>query len=473
MCIRDRYQRRVRGNPTAEMEETYDAIVLGTGLKECILSGLLSVAGKKVLHMDKNNYYGGESASLNLTQMFEKFAAGNAPPSNLGASRDYNIDLVPKFIIANGLLVKMLVHTNVRRYMDFKVIDGSYVFREGKIYKVPANDSEALSSSIMGFFEKRRARNFFIFMQDYDLENPSTWKKMDITKTTMNAVYKEFGLEEGTIDFVGHALALHRDDGYRERPAKETFDRIKLYADSMARFGKSPYIYPLFGLGELPQGFARLSAIYGGTYMLNKPFLGVELDEEGKFVGVKSTPDEGEGEAVAKAPLLISDPTYFPERVDCTHRVVRSICILSGPAPNTADDCVSVQIIIPGNQVKRHNDIYVVVLDHTHNVAPKGFYVGIVSTTIETGEPENEIIPGLDLLGGRKNNILCRFTNICDVMAPKDAEGADNIHITPGYDATSHFETTCLDVLDTYKKVTGEELDLTSLQPNVDEEDDC
>ena len=30
------------------MDETYDAIVLGTGFKECILSGLLSVDGKKV-----------------------------------------------------------------------------------------------------------------------------------------------------------------------------------------------------------------------------------------------------------------------------------------------------------------------------------------------------------------------------------------------------------------------------------------
>jgi Rab GDP dissociation inhibitor len=44
-------------------------IVLGTGLSECILSGLLSVAGKKVLHIDRNQYYGGESASLNLTQV--------------------------------------------------------------------------------------------------------------------------------------------------------------------------------------------------------------------------------------------------------------------------------------------------------------------------------------------------------------------------------------------------------------------
>lgn len=43
------------------MDEEYDAIVLGTGLKECILSGMLSVSGKKVLHIDKNSYYGGET----------------------------------------------------------------------------------------------------------------------------------------------------------------------------------------------------------------------------------------------------------------------------------------------------------------------------------------------------------------------------------------------------------------------------
>lgn len=31
-----------------EMDEEYDVIVLGTGLKECIISGLLSVDGLKV-----------------------------------------------------------------------------------------------------------------------------------------------------------------------------------------------------------------------------------------------------------------------------------------------------------------------------------------------------------------------------------------------------------------------------------------
>lgn len=61
------------------MEETYDAIVCGTGLIECVLSGLLSTNGYKVLHVDRNPYYGGESASLNLQQLFDKFKKGNPP----------------------------------------------------------------------------------------------------------------------------------------------------------------------------------------------------------------------------------------------------------------------------------------------------------------------------------------------------------------------------------------------------------
>ena len=78
----------------------------------------------------------------------------------------------------------------------------------------------------------------------------------------MADVYKEFGLDENTCDFVGHALGLYRDDEYKAKPCLEALLRIKLYSDSLARYGKSPYLYPLYGLGELPQGFARLSAIY-------------------------------------------------------------------------------------------------------------------------------------------------------------------------------------------------------------------
>lgn len=49
-----------------------------------------------------------ESASLNLTQTFQKFRQ-QEPPKALGRDRDWAIDLVPKFLMANGELTNMLV----------------------------------------------------------------------------------------------------------------------------------------------------------------------------------------------------------------------------------------------------------------------------------------------------------------------------------------------------------------------------
>lgn len=72
-------------SPLADGE--YDAIILGTGLTECIISGLLSVQGKRVLHLDRNNYYGADTASLSLANLYQKFRENGTPPAALGHSR--------------------------------------------------------------------------------------------------------------------------------------------------------------------------------------------------------------------------------------------------------------------------------------------------------------------------------------------------------------------------------------------------
>jgi hypothetical protein len=186
---------------------------------------------------------------------------------------------------------------------------------------------------------------------------------MNVREATMKDVYEKFGLEPGTRDFIGHSMALYQDDEYISEPgmAEDAISRIRLYVNSMARYGKSPYIYPLYGLGELPQGFARLSAIYGGTYMLNTNVDEI-VYEKGKAAGIKATmkdrDDKGEGMSFeTKCKMIVADPSYFPKKVRVTSHVLKAICILDHPVDKT-DNSDSLQLILPQSQIGRKHGAY-------------------------------------------------------------------------------------------------------------------
>jgi Rab GDP dissociation inhibitor len=291
--------------------------------------------------------------------------------------------------------------------------------------------------------EKKRFRDFLMMIVDYDPNNKSSHKGCAPDAPT-SVIMDKFSLGQGCRDFVGHALALYRDDTWQESTTCwETVQKIRLYNDSLAHYGKSPYLYPLYGLGDLPQAFARLSAIYGGTYMLNKPVEGV-VYENGRVVGVRS-----EGETV-RCNAVIGDPSYFPDKVEQVGEIVRIIGILDHPIPST-NDSESCQIIIPQGQVGRHNDIYISVVSSAHQVAPPGMFLVILSTTVETNNPEAELQPAVDLCGG----FLKRWTMVKPLYSPINNSSEDGIFISKSYDATSHFDTVADDVIRLYQLVSG------------------
>ena len=116
----------------------------------------------------------------------------------------------------------------------------------------------------MGLFEKRRARKFFIYVQDYDESDPKSHEGLDLSKVTAKQLitwaslvpfsifcytslrqfyfdwkkvflfilliwhFRKYGLEDDTIDFIGHALALHFDDSYLDEPALDFVKRMKV-----------------------------------------------------------------------------------------------------------------------------------------------------------------------------------------------------------------------------------------------------
>lgn len=162
------------------------------------------------------------------------------------------------------------------------MVEGGLFSKGGrKIRKVPGNDSEAFKSDLMGLLEKRRCQKLYKFVQKFDETNPSTYKDLNIKQMSFKELTDKFGLENNTLDFLGHAVALYTDNSYIDRPAIEVIKKIQLYIDSAGRFGDSPFIYPVYGLSGIPESFSRKSAVYGGTYMLS-----VELKKLEKVDGV-------------------------------------------------------------------------------------------------------------------------------------------------------------------------------------------
>lgn len=105
--------------------------------------------------------------------MYKKFIKDEEPPKEffdaLGANRDYNVDLIPKFLMANGNLVKILIKTDVTRYLDFKSVGGSFVYKSGKgIFKVPASLEEALKTNLVSFLQKKWLQSALKFIAKYD-----------------------------------------------------------------------------------------------------------------------------------------------------------------------------------------------------------------------------------------------------------------------------------------------------------------
>lgn len=59
-------------------------------------------------------------------------------------------------------------------------------------------------------------------------------------------------------------------------------------------------------------------------------------------------------------------------------------------------------------------DTYISMVSYSHLICASGYYVAIVSGTVETDAPEAEIQPALDLLG----DILDMFVSVSTIFEP-------------------------------------------------------
>jgi Rab GDP dissociation inhibitor len=104
------------------------------------------------------------------------------------------------------------------------------------------------------------------------------------------------------------------------------------------------------------------------------------------------------------------------------------------------------------------------MVSNAHAVCAKDLFIAIVSATVETANPQQEIEPAIAMLG----TIRERFDSVSEMIAPTNNSQAENLYITRSYDATSHFETSDEEVLAIYEKIVGEKFDL-NVMPEADD----
>ena len=437
------------------MENTeFDVIVCGTGLSESALSGLLAAHGHRVLLLDRNEYFGAESASLNLTDLHRVCHIPYSLPFSprLGDFTMYNIDLAPKLLIASGELTSILQHTVAERYdMAFTLVENSFVYSRKHIHKVPSSAKEALSSNLMGFLEKRRVAKFFAFCETCDPMQASA-----LASLTAREWMASYHLDHHTIDVIGHAVGLYENDTYLNQPAVHLLHRVQLYHRSIHCFGRSPYLYPMHGIGELPAAFSRWCAVHGGTTVLRARDIAFKshyprtCSHHVAFC-VEENPEATPKPFTARAKHVIADPSYFPSLCEVKSRIVRSLSVCAEPVlrDKAGGSC---QIIFPAAELNRKHDVYVLQLSSEQGVVPPGHYLVLISSVLESGDAAREIEPVRSVLGMHS---IQDFVRVCEFAVPHHRSNTPGIHITESLSSASHFESNADNIFTIFEKVHG------------------
>lgn len=324
------------------LEETsFDYIVLGTGFIESILAGSLARAGKKVLHLDSHQNYGGNWSVFGFRELaqwsmdrkkagteealgedntkicYERNYSANFRNVELELFPDINDDSAPVDISADAdkkLCDFFCKENDEERKLFAELLKSSRSYNLDSTPKLlgtrDALVETLIRSGVGRYLEFKSVDDIYILDDNSLVKVPSSKEDvftnksvsliekrklmkfltfaMDFEETdpvfegTENMTYAKFLAEKFKItgklqQAIVYAIALVDD----QAPFRVGLDNTHRFVKAMGRFGKGAYLCPLYGgASEIAQAFCRVCAVYGGVYILSQPLDKYVINEE-------------------------------------------------------------------------------------------------------------------------------------------------------------------------------------------------
>ncbi|EDR22993.1 RAB GDP-dissociation inhibitor, putative [Entamoeba dispar SAW760] len=274
-------------SPYDEFKTTvYDYAIIGTGVTESIVAASLSHQHKSVVVIDPHQLYGVHSTYINYRELENNIKdlttsySIEIPLKDLALQRSISIDLTPQLFYANGSLINIIAEAEIHKYMEFLSVDAVYLYTKDKIMRVPDSKNALFTCNDLTLIEKRQLMRF--------LNDIYTERKLIPEETQLYKGISSFGslrkymnsikLSQLCQDMVIYGICMSSDNDM-DNPL-EILTRLQKYANSLGKYGTSPFILCRYGFGDVAQGFSRSSSVVGGVFLCCHPFNEITKKDE-------------------------------------------------------------------------------------------------------------------------------------------------------------------------------------------------
>ncbi|XP_040823794.1 rab proteins geranylgeranyltransferase component A 2 isoform X3 [Ochotona curzoniae] len=156
----------------------------------------------------------------------------------------------------------------------------SQLVKEGRrfnidlVEQVPCSRADVFNSKELTMVEKRMLMKFLTFCLDYE-QHPDEYQ--DFKQCSFSEYLKTKKLTPNLQHFILHSIAMTSESSCT---TLDGLQATKNFLQCLGRFGNTPFLFPVYGQGEIPQCFCRMCAVFGGIYCLRHRVQCLVVDKE-------------------------------------------------------------------------------------------------------------------------------------------------------------------------------------------------